>query len=240
MRHITGWKRAAAIFAAVVACLAAIPAAWQTVESAGKALGDAGDWIAARFQGGPSRADLVVERFVEETTERAMHWKREPVVYEPSLEYFRDHFEELDPETTHQPSIKKVAMGDVAGVAAKVPAAIGRPIAVRARVADASITAGYRGGIASWAYQLTDQIDRPRDRTTIVCRVPRRARDPDIPLGRTVYATGVLIAEGEVEGLDGKPTRVLYMACSAIAQPTKLTYHLRGKAKGLITVDHDY
>ena len=213
------WKVIAAtaggIFVAGVGLLATAPAAFDTIA-------DAAGWVGDRFDGKPSHADVTVDRFIKETTTEGVDWSHGPTIAEPSVDYFRRHFDTLDPERVHPLSIKDVrGYGDVGGLATNAPNLVGRLLLIRGRVASAMQTGSY-GSVTSWVFELYDR--KPTDPVTVFCRVPLPTdTPPDFAPGELVSATGVLIADGAIEGARGKPRRLLYMACSAIGTSVRFT-----------------
>ena len=214
----SNWKvvlgAVAGVIAGAITLLAALPAAYGTVR-------DAGGWIGDRFDSEPTHADVVVDRFVDEINQ-ALEWSHGPTIAEPSLDYFRRHFDTLDPERTHPLSIKNMnAIGDVGGLAQNAPNLAGKFMVLRARIGGANQTAAY-GPVTSWVFHLYDS--KPTDDVSVYCRVPLpTSKPPTFKRGQLVSATGVWIADGGVENADGKTDRIFYMACSAIGTSIRFT-----------------
>jgi hypothetical protein len=168
----------------------------------------------------PSPSDRVVDEYVKQVR-KAIPWVRSPTIYHPSVDYFRDHFAELDPERPHAfPRVDKYPMVSIFDLATGGPLLVGRQIMVAGNIRGTPtlVTPTKTPFVGSHAVFIRDDSIA---RAGLFCRVPLKM-PIDFADGDRVTVSGVLLADGANERMDGRGTApISYMACSSIAHSTR-------------------
>jgi hypothetical protein len=167
-----------------------------------------------------SPTEEAVERYVAEVEDAAI-WAQSPQIYESSVTYFEDNYDELDPEAVHAfPGIgaqEPIALGHLATEAAGWT---GKVILASADVRNVRLIAPVTPEIGSYRIALAD---RHVSATEVVCRLPFKRTLP-FTTGDRVTFTGVVLADGlaERERAEGMK-RVVYMACTSMVQSVNVS-----------------
>jgi hypothetical protein len=165
----------------------------------------------------PVRQVAIVDRYVQ-VTKRAVQWVNPPTIYEPSASFMRSHLAWFDPDHPHKFDFGRIDIRtDVGSLAVRGPEMAGAMLDVVGTLAQTPTLIGVFADAENWAFFLR-QPKTPR--LLAVCRVPiKPGEENGYRIGDVVHATGVLLADGAIERIDGRgQERLSYIACSAIGR----------------------
>jgi hypothetical protein len=164
-----------------------------------------------------SHAEIVTDEYVQ-TTRHAVEWTRSPTIYEPSVAFFRSHFDWFDPARPHRYDLSRIqARADIPSLAIRGPEIAGAMVDVVGTLAQMPTQITVYNRTTNWAFFLK----QPKTgRLLAVCRVPlKTGEEAGYEVGDVIHAVGVLLADGSIQRLDGNgEDRLSYLACSSIAR----------------------
>jgi hypothetical protein len=227
------WKRYAAIGAAIVAFIAALEGAASVVSASTT-------WLRERFE---SRKPTPEERRAEwlfGQARRDVPWIAPPIMYPRSKTFMARQPRVIDPRRVHRFSLESVlALTDPEGLVRRAAVLAGGLVAVEGLIGRGwQVSAS--GPVSNWIYPIHG---RSAGGPFVLCRVPL----PTLPesalrRGSPVRATGAVAASGYVEGAEGKPQRLAYLVCVAIAKrPARWLVEdgFNGRRRDVLTVRDD-
>lgn len=162
-----------------------------------------------------------VEKYVDEVQDAAI-WAQPPKVYDSSVRYFKENYEELDPDKVHEfPGIDTQQPLLLGFLATEAAGWTGRILLVSADVQEPPrLITPVTDEIGSYRIALGDSHVRG---TEVVCRLPFKRTLP-FDTGHRVTFTGLVLADGLAEReRGGGMKRVIYMACASMIRSTNIS-----------------
>jgi hypothetical protein len=163
---------------------------------------------------------------------KATAWERPPAIYKPSVDYFKAHFEDLDPEQPHDfPPVDRAPMLSVTDLALAGAAYGGLQINVVGKILQTpQLVMPISQTVGSFAIFVHDP-ELPR--AQVICRVPLKLPH-DFAAGDRVAISGVLLAVGGTDTGDDRGFRTTaYMACSSVAHSRRIVLRGAPRSQGV-------
>lgn len=199
----------ATIVAAAVTALVASVVTDQTVH----------DSVADMFTKDPSPAERDVAHMVSIARSK-VPWTGPLTIYQPSVDYLREHFGAMAPARTHEfPSNNGQPTLSVESLVNNSALLNGQPIMVSGEVTgEPRPVLPDEYPVARFAVNLTGNGS-----AAAVCVVPLDISKADFRDGDRVSVFGVLLAEGQVtDPRSGKPIPLEYLSCASIAHSVNI------------------
>jgi hypothetical protein len=177
-----------------------------------------------------SDTEEAVEKYVDEVQDGAI-WAQPPTVYESSVTYFEENYEELDPNKVHDfPRIDAQQPLLLSFLATESAGWTGRIVLVSADVQEPPrLVVPVTEEIGSYRIALRD-IHVPG--TEIICRLPFKRTLP-FDTGHRVTFTGLVLADGLAERERGAGMkRAIYMACASMVRSMSISMFPRSRRGG--------
>lgn len=177
------------------------------------------DAVREVFDEDPSRSDRRVDDYVGDVR-RATAWERAPTIYQPSVAYFKQHFDGLDPDRHHDfPDIRRLEPTSISQLAVAAPVFAGRPVLVSGFLdGDPTVVTSGDPDTLSVAFAIHDPAVA---NVIILARVPVDGY-PTLANGDRVSVSGLVIGDGAARYVNDRLTRVVYIAGSSIAPSTRI------------------
>lgn len=168
-----------------------------------------------------SDTEAAVEDYIEEMRDAAV-WAQAPKVYETSVDYFEENYDELDPQREHEfPAIGTQPPVLLGFLATESAGWTGRTVLVSADVVSPPrLIAPVSETIGSYSLSLGDRYVRD---TEVICRLPYEKTLPFSTKDRVTFV-GLVLADGLAERERGSGMkRVIYMACASMVHSTNIS-----------------
>jgi hypothetical protein len=174
---------------------------------------------------------LIVSDYVRDTREATI-WDRPPLIFPPTVSYFRSHFAAFDPRRDH-PYRKTRFQLWVPELVHETPVYAGLPVEVAGAIRDANILGppilsrrcletGHNVATCAkharveWVVQLGGITVEHSG--LVYCRVTEPIRQ-HLHAGQIVTASGLVLAAGPIGLQNGQRDQAVYMVCEAIQRP---------------------
>ena len=156
------------------------------------------------------------------TARKATTWVDPPTVYEPSVEYFHEHFDEMDPNRPHRFSLEPEGLVPMAALATESATLSGRLINVAGNVyGPPTVVMPVTEEIGSYAVAVRDKKAAPD--SLVLCRMPFKRPLP-FDDGDRVTLRGLVLADGLItDPRNGRMRKLVYMACTSMVRSVNVS-----------------